>query len=90
MRVELERDLGAAGHLLGELPGGLLHEGRERVVQRAVVHAPPIRRARHVLLPAQARIALQQRRRTERSLRAATRGSGASAHAPVAPSHSVP
>lgn len=41
---QLERDLGAAGDLLGELPGGLLHEGGQRVVQRAVVHAPPIRR----------------------------------------------
>ncbi len=28
-RVELEGDLGAAGHLLGQLPGSLLYEGRE-------------------------------------------------------------
>ena len=41
---QLERDLGAAGHLVGELPGGFLYEGGERVVQRAVVHALPVRR----------------------------------------------
>ena len=44
MLDQLERDLGAARDLLGQLPGGLLHEGGEGVVQRAVVHAPRVQR----------------------------------------------
>ena len=43
---QLERDLGPAGDLVGELPGGFLDEGGERVVQRAVVHEPRVRRGR--------------------------------------------
>ena len=41
---ELEGHLCAARDLLGELPGGLLDEGGEGVVQRAVVHARRVRR----------------------------------------------
>ena len=36
--------LGARGDLLGELPGGLLDEGRERVVQRALCMSAAVRR----------------------------------------------
>ena len=41
---QLEGDLGAARHFFGQLPGRLLHEGGQGVVQRSVVHAPRVRR----------------------------------------------
>ena len=42
---QLEGDLRAARDLVGQLPGRLLHEGGEGVVQRSVVHAPRVRRS---------------------------------------------
>ena len=88
---QLERDLGAAGDLVGELPGGLFDEGGERIVQRAVVHALPVRRSGR-------RSSRQHGRRTEckravsRDQAAATTSgtSGVSLQASAAPSHSVP
>ena len=91
---QLERDLGAAGDLVGELPGGLLDEGGERVVQRAVVHDAPVRRGRRRSSRAGtgARTECKQRCQPRGGQAAATASgtSGASLQVPAAPSHSVP